>query len=280
MTSGTGAIWWTLTPSARPDSASSASPLRYASGSTSAGRAGSAWPSSNRSWLRVHDEFAFCTAATAWRMMLRRSAPLGSSLGACSAACSVRRFVERGQLPGSAPLRLPGPRLHPLAGGRRVVVLRGARLQSGLLPDLVPGRFARSVAVLPLVGVRELAGPVPQLLRPGGESVGGLVADPADLERRAVLAEHGPVAEKLQLLGQEPVGQGGEPEPFPEQRLAVKRPPFIVRSVQAAGPVRYGVVHVELGHPVPASLCSKLPTMKPSASRYSPDVAEWWPVRT
>ena len=163
-----------------------------------------------------------------------------------------RRFVKRGQLPGAAPLRLPGPRLHPLPGGRRVVVLRGARLECGPLPDLVPGGFARSVAVLPLVGVRELAGPVPQFLCPGREGVGRLVADPGDLERGAVLAEHGPVAEKLQLLGQEPVRQGGEPEPFPEQRLAVKRPPFIVRSVQAAGAVRYGVVHVELGHPVPA----------------------------
>ena len=77
------------------------------------------------------------------------------------------RFVERGQLPGAAPLRLAGPRLHPLPGRRRVVVLGVPRLQSGLLPDPVPGRFARSVTVLPLVGVRELACPVPQLPSPG-----------------------------------------------------------------------------------------------------------------
>ena len=134
--------------------------------------------------------------------------------------------------------------------------------------------------MLPLVGVRELAGPVPQFLRPGRERVGRLVADPADLERRAILAEHGPVAEKLQLLGQEPVRQGGEPEPFPEQRLAVKRPPFLVCSSKRRARFAMALCTWSWGIPSRLSLCSNDPTMKPSASRYSPDVAEWWPVRT
>ena len=51
----------------------------------------------------------------------------------------------------------------------------------------------------------KLPGPVPQLLAPGAELVDGLIADPADLERLPVLAEHAEQAHQRQLLGEEPV---------------------------------------------------------------------------
>ena len=86
MTSGTGATCRTFTPSARPDSASSARPLRYSSGSTSAGSGPSDLAELENQLRPVPRGVAACTAATALRMIRARSASLGSSLGSCSAA--------------------------------------------------------------------------------------------------------------------------------------------------------------------------------------------------
>ena len=126
----------------------------------------------------------------------------------------------------------------------------------------------------------ELARPVPQFPAPRGELVYRRVADPADLERLAVGPEHAPQAELLQLLGEEPVGQRAHPQLVAEQRVAVQRPPPVVCSVRALRPVGDRVVDVQLRMPSRASCCSKLATMNPSASRHSPEVAEWCPVRT
>ena len=86
MTSGAGDTCSTLTSSARPDTASSTRPLRYSSGSTSAGSGGRTWPSSKISRARFQVASPACTAATALRMIRARSAAPGSTRGECSAA--------------------------------------------------------------------------------------------------------------------------------------------------------------------------------------------------
>ena len=100
--------------------------------------------------------------------------------------------------------------------------------------------------MIALVLRRELPGPVPQLFAPRAELIGRGVADPADLERLAVLAEHAEPAEQCQLLRQEPVREHPHPQLVLEQRLAVERPPRLVRFVRSLRPVGDRVVHVEL----------------------------------
>ena len=69
---------------------------------------------------------------------------------------------------------------------------------------------------------------------------------PANLRCLAVSAEHAGHADPLELLGEESVSQSAHPELVPEQRVAVEGPPQLVFAVGPLGPVRDGVVHVEL----------------------------------
>ena len=157
-------------------------------------------------------------------------------------------FAARGLgFPGGEPLRRGGLGRAGLPGDGAAGLGLGA---AGVLPGLLvqqPQRAPRRrLAVHRLV----LAGEPVQLAGDGdgagAEQVHHVLADPADLGAVAVRPGHHDVAEGGQLGLQDPVGDRGDGEPLVVQAAGVQGPPLVVGAVGALDPVPDRDVHVQL----------------------------------
>ena len=254
-----GAVTWTTSAPARPQTASLATSVTTASPSLPGGSTGSARCTSNRSC--AIDQTAW------WRLHLGDRDPRGGALGRiiqhrrCTPGVLCGEpgdlLVHRGQgahfaphglcFPGGEPLRPGGFGGAGLPGDGAAGLALGA---PGVLPGLLvqqPQRPpARRLAVLVRVFLREpfqLAGDGDGA---GAEQVHHVLADPADLGAVAVGPRHHRVPERGQPGLHPPVGDRGDAEPLVVQGAGVQGPPFAVGAVGALDPVPDRDVHVQL----------------------------------
>src|ERR1019366_5295935 len=259
VTSATsGAVTWTTSAPARPQTASWATSVTTASPSLPGSRTGSARCTSNRSWAIDQVAWWRCTSATAIRAAVRLAAA-SSTAGArpaCSlayrAACSctadrarTSRCTGWASQPASrcAPVGSTAPVCPAMV--RRGPGLGGAGVRPGLLLQQPQRAAGRRLAVLVLVILGEPLEFAGDGDGAGAEQLHHVLADPADLGAVAVGPGHHGVPERGQPGFQDPVGDRGDAEPLVVQGAGVQGPPRAVGPVGALDAVPDRDVHVD-----------------------------------
>ena len=259
MSVRSGAVIWTTSVPARPETASLATSATSASPSVPGGSTGSARCTSNRSWAIDQTAWWRCTSATAIRAAVRLAAS-SSTAGALAAraaanratcsctadsACTSRCTVCASQaasrcaaVGSSAPVRPAMVRRASLLVRRVFCPACWCSSHSVRLLGGLPCLLAYSLRkLLQLPSDRHGA---------GAEQVHHVLADPADLGAVAVGPRHHGVPERGQPGLQGPVGDWGDGEPLVVQGPRVQGAPFVVGAVAALHPIPDRDVYVQL----------------------------------
>ena len=246
-----------------------------------AGSGGSARCSSHASWLAVQVAFCRCTSATAIRAARRALRRAQLRCIAVHGAVVGYRLVDVGQglrlLPGwPAPSTRPGPQ----RGRPRYLVLALARLQRRPLPQ-APQRAPRRCTPVQLLILPGQPGNLRGDRGPArAERLHGRLRDAADLGAVAVRPcqpyRKPCAAASDPARGKRPRRYPAAPGAAPGCRACASR-----SSAPSARCTRFSTAMCtcSCGSPSREVRCTNAAAVTPFASRHSPGVAPWWPVR-